>query len=347
MDFAEGTTAGLRYVQLDTATARELVSRGVSEGAVRLFAHLNVHAKQTGESRASHRYLAEELGKSVRTVRLYLRQLREAGAIRGRRTGRASGYQVAALTGEGLQFRTATCCSSDLERERERKERVVRTPPPAETAPATGLTTPSLLEEETEQPPDRSALADLRDQLATATEREAEWRETAPEAPERRQAASLRRYLSTRLAWHEDVRRVAEAVQDLPGWRGWRGHGGVRNLEDLWRIRAEQARMPSDTWRRSCLRWCAHHTRHRGRLGDLRGWLLRERYEETEPPPRIPPDLPPPPPATAASEATATEYTLWRCADPSAPSCSFWRAGTEAGEEPPRCPHCGTPGVAT
>ena len=348
MNSAAATTAGLRFVQIDTATARELVSRGVSEGAVRLFAHLHVHAKQTGESRASHRYLAEELGKSVRTVRLYLRQLREAGAIRGRRTGRASGYQVAALTGKGLQFRAATCCSSDLERERERKERVVRTPPPpAETAPAAELTTPSLLEEEEEQPPDRSAIADLRDQLATATEREAEWRETAPEAPERRQAASLRRYLSTRLAWHEDVRRVAEAVQDLPGWRGWRGHGGVRNLEDLWRIRAEQARMPSDTWRRSCLRWCAHHTRHRGRLGDLRGWLLRERYEETEPPPRIPPDLPPPPPPAADLEATETAYTLWRCADPSAPACSFWRAGTEAAEEPPRCPHCGTPGVAT
>ena len=144
MDFAEGTTAGLRYVQLDTATARELVSRGVSEGAIRLFAHLRVHAKQTGESRASHSYLAAELGKSIRTIRLYLRQLLEAGAIIGRRTGRASGYQVATLTGKGLQFRAATCCSSDLERERERKERVVRTPPPpAETAPAAGLTTPS------------------------------------------------------------------------------------------------------------------------------------------------------------------------------------------------------------
>ena len=172
MTSAHTAAASLSFVQIDTATARELVSRGVSEGAIRLFAHLRVHAKQTGESRASHSYLAAELGKSVRTVRLYLRQLREAGAIRGRRTGRASGYQVAALTGEGLQFRTATCCSSGLERERERKERVVRTPPPpAETAPAAGLTTPSLLEVETEQPPDRSALADLRDQLATATER--------------------------------------------------------------------------------------------------------------------------------------------------------------------------------
>jgi len=136
MTSAHTAAASLSFVQIDTATARELVSRGVSEGAVRLFAHLHVHAKQTGESRASHRYLAEELGKSVRTVRLYLRQLREAGAIRGRRTGRASGYQVAALTGEGLQFRTATCCSSDLERERERKERVVRTPPPPAETPA-------------------------------------------------------------------------------------------------------------------------------------------------------------------------------------------------------------------
>ena len=54
MNSAAATTAGLRFVQIDTATARELVSRGVSEGAVRLFAHLHVHAKQTGESRASH-----------------------------------------------------------------------------------------------------------------------------------------------------------------------------------------------------------------------------------------------------------------------------------------------------
>jgi hypothetical protein len=57
MTSAHTAAASLSFVQIDTATARELVSRGVSEGAVRLFAHLHVHAKQTGESRASHRYL--------------------------------------------------------------------------------------------------------------------------------------------------------------------------------------------------------------------------------------------------------------------------------------------------
>ena len=320
------------------------------EGPARLLGLIRAHAKRTGRAWPACATMARELAVSRSTIHRWLSQLRRAGAVDVRRTGRgsvyvpiAAGAEAAPLRHQMSQSDTSEPAAIDMVRKAQ-EQVVVTAPPPAETAPATGLTTPSLLEEETEQPPDRSALADLRDQLATATEREAEWRETAPEAPERRQAAELRRYLSARLAWHEDVRRVAEAVQDLPGWRGWRGHGGVRNIEDLWRIRAEQARMPSDTWRRSCLRWCAHHTRHRGHLGDLRGWLLRERYEETEPPPRIPPDLPPPPPATAATE---TEYTLWRCADPSAPSCSFWRAGTEAGEEPPRCPHCGTPGVAT
>ena len=342
MDFAEGTTAGLRYVQIDTATARELVSRGASEGAVRLYSYLLVHARnRTGEAYPGQGYLAAEMGRAVRTIRRYLRQLEEIGAVTMRQTGRAARYLVHDMRAGECPIRSDTLCPTASREEQRRKERVVRTPPPAEPETAAELTTPSLLEVETEPPPDRSAIADLRDQLATATEREAEWRETAPEAPERHQAASLRRYLSTRLAWSDDVRRVAEAVQDLPGWRGWRGHGGVRNLEDLWRIRTEQARMPSDTWRRSCLRWCAHHTRHRGRLGDLRGWLLRERYEETDPPPRRPPDLPPPPPPAADLEATETAYTLWRCADPSAPSCSFWRAGTEAGEDPPRCPHCG------
>lgn len=330
---ATATEFGLRQVSLSSAASRELVRRGVCEGAIRLYAYLAAHSRNhSGEAFASQRYLAAELGRTARTIRNYLRQLEDAGAVATRYTGRTARYRVADLSGTVCRTTAETAFRRNDRREiRRGEEEVVSTAP----APPVATTTPASVEED--ELPNAGA---LRDDLAETIERETEWRETAPEAHEREQAAERRRWFSTRLAWLEDVRRVAEAVAAIDGWRGHRGTGGVSGPGDLWRLRMTFGSMASADWRRSVLRWCRHHERRRGRLGDLHGWLLRERYEETESPPAAPPDLPPAPtPSDAAIEPE--DATVYRCATGTG-ACRFVRYVVRHGEAAPeRCARCG------
>ena len=336
---ATATEFGLRQVSLSSAASRELVRRGVCERHPSLRV-LAAHSRNpSGEAFASQRYLAAELGRTARTIRNYLRQLEAAGVVATRRTGRAARYRVEDLSGTGFRTTEEPVFRSHQRREiRRGEEEVVSTAP----APPAETTTPSIPVED-----ELPTAGPLREELAEAIECETTWRETEPEAQEREQAAERRRWFSTRLAWLDDVRRVAEAVAAIDGWRGHRGTGGVRGTADLWRIRTSFGSMASADWRRSVLRWCRHHQRRRGRLGDLYGWLLRERYEEVEPPPAAPPDLPPPPSAVATEETIEEPGHLWRCAEPATAACSFWREWTPDTEPPPRCARCGGAAKAT
>ena len=330
---ATATEFGLRQVSLSSAASRELVRRGVCEGAIRLYAYLAAHSRNhSGEAFASQRYLAAELGRTARTIRNYLRQLEDAGAVATRYTGRTARYRVADLSGTVCRTTAETAFRRNDRREiRRGEEEVVSTAP----APPVATTTPSIPVED-----ELPTAGPLREELAEAIECETTWRETEPEAQEREQAAERRRWFSTRLAWLDDVRRVAEAVAVIDGWRGHRGTGGVSGPGDLWRLRVTFGSMASADWRRSVLRWCRHHQRRRGRLGDLYGWLLRERYEEVEPPPAAPPDLPPAPtPSDAAIEPE--DVIVYRCATGTG-ACRFIRHVVRHGEAAPeRCARCG------
>jgi len=113
---ATATEFGLRQVSLSSAASRELVRRGVCEGAIRLYAYLTAHSRnRSGEAFASQRYLAAELGRTARTIRNYLRQLEAAGVVATRRTGRAARYRVEDLSGTGFRTTEETAFRSQSE----------------------------------------------------------------------------------------------------------------------------------------------------------------------------------------------------------------------------------------
>lgn len=321
-------------------------TESLGRGPSQLLGALRAHARRHGRAWPKQETLARELGCSVRTVRRWLRILERKGVAEVKRTGRSN---IVTLPKDQTE-RPQSPSKSAIVSERIRGEKdtgeiheVVSTLP-AEAATEAATTTPRPCKPEETATEILPTAAELREELAIAAATEAAWREVAPEAPERRQAARRRAWFSTRLEWLADVRRVAEALSGLPGWQASRGSGGVRDLADLWHLRQASARMASEEWRRSCLRWVRHHERHRHRrLGDLGGWLLRERHAEIEPPPPTPPPLPPPPPPAETESATETEAGhLWRC-QARAGSCAFWREWrpAETEEPPPRCPHCG------
>lgn len=340
MDSISTTAAGLRYVQVDAETNRELLRRGVCEGAARLYFYILVHARRTGESFASHQYLAAEVGKSVRTIGSYVQQLRNAGALESTRTGRAARYRPLRITPES-PCRSATCCRSqntEVLGELERESVVTATEPPAPTVDE--LTTTTLSRSEVDELP---VASEARSDLASARDRAAEWQRSAPDAPETTQSRQRVQALHHRLEQLEDVDRAAEALSTIDGYRAHRGDGGVRSRADLWRLRQAYASMDSSTWRRSVRAWCAYHRRRSGRLRSLDGWLARERHEEIDPPQLVP--LPDPPPVHADNDtidATTDEpVDVYVCAT-AAGGCQFLRMVVPAGSEPPeRCPRCG------
>lgn len=337
MNSTAATAAGLRFVQIDTAAARELTSRGVSEGAIRLFAYVSVHAQRTGECYASYQYLAAELGKSVRTICHYVRQLLTAGALERRLTGRAARLRPLPLVGEELRRRDAMDCVSHRQEDGDQEREVVVTArPPAETETAGLTTTPTMAGEE--EVPD---LVTVRQDLAEARDRATEWQNADPQAPETAQSRQRVAALQQQLAHVDDVRRAQEAVRQVPAMES-RGGARAASERNLWRLRRAYATMAGDDWRRSVLRWCAWHRRHaHRRLGDLDGWLARERFEPITPPGE-PPPLPEPPPAAASDTASNSDsVTIYQCAI-ALGACQFIRMVVPAGERPPeRCSRCG------
>jgi DNA-binding transcriptional regulator YhcF (GntR family) len=338
-----GTAAIVRQVQapgLQWFTVRTDEVATLGQGPAQLLGLIRAHARRTGKAFPAWATMARELAVSRATVYRWLRPLRRAGLVTVTRTGRASVYELAEVS--SVRRQKSHDETSHTEGVRRLQERVVVADPAIDATndPAETTTTPSILEES--ELPDPT---ELREDRAEAAELEAAWSQAAPESEERQACGDRRRWCDTRLTWLEDVRRVAEAVEKLPGWRGHRGTGGVRSIGDLWRLRMEFDRMPSDVWRRSVLAWCRHHAKHpHRRIGDLGGWLLRERCEELPPMPDCP-DLPPMP---LSSETTATEskpLTLYRCRHDEG-ACQFYRVATEEGEEPPGCVWCGDPMVA-
>ena len=118
-----------------------------------------------------------------------------------------------------------------------------------------------------------------------------------------------------RLAWLQDVQRVAERIQRIPGY-GYRGDGGVASLGALWSLRERYGSM-GEEWLPSVRAWCAWWSdpRHRGRILSLDRWLARERYEEVPVPELVP--LPDPPPEMsdipdAGQGRGETELSPWQ-----------------------------------
>lgn len=314
----------------------------LGEGPARLLGALRAHARRHGRAWPRQSTLGRELGCSVRTIRRWLRVLEDEGIIEVQRTGRSNVVTLPGDRSDRTQgpLRPDTMADRNKEMKETGERSSVRSTEPLAAVETDPTTTPSPLDE-TELP----SPAELREERALASEREVAWSQAAPESQEREACVIRRRWCDTRLAWLEDVRRVAEAVEKLPGWRGHRGTGGVRSIGDLWRLRMEFDRMPSDVWRRSVMAWCRHHTKHpHRRIGDLGGWLLRERCEELPPMPDCP-ELPPMPPSSETIETESEPLILYRCRHDEG-ACQFYRVATEEGEEPPGCVWCGDPMVA-
>ena len=342
MDTTAGTTSTLRQVQgLHWFTTRPAEIAALGQGPAQLLGLLRAHAHRTGKAWPAWATMARELTVSRATIHRWLRALRRAGLVTVTRTGRASVYELAGAPAMRLQrSHYETSEAPAIEEVVKAHEQVV--------VPATETTTPITCEEATAdspvaQPPD---LPELRQELATARECAMAWAAADREAPEAAQARDRVACLREELAHIDDVQRAQEAVRQIPDIER-RGGSRVVTQGHLWRLRRAYRDMAGDEWRRSILRWCAWHRRHgRRRIGDLDGWLARERYEPLPPLPECP-DLPPLPPVIdAAIEAETMEPgILWRCAMPSSPACSFWREWTPTDASPPSCPHCGGVGI--
>lgn len=340
MDSTAGTAAIVRQVQapgLQWFTVRTDEVATLGQGPAQLLGLIRAHAHRTGKAWPAWATMARELAVSRATIHRWLRALRRAGLVTVTRTGRASVYELAGAPAMRLQkSHYETSEAPAIEEVVKAHEQVV--------VPATETTTPIICGEPTAdpqvaQPPD---LPELRQGLATARECAMAWEAVDREAPEAAQARDRVACLREELAQVDDVRRAQEAVRQVPDLVR-RGGAASASQANLWRLRRAYRDMAGEEWRRSVLRWCAWHRRHgRRRIGDLDGWLARERYEPLPPLPECP-DLPPLPPVidAALDAETMDPGILWRCSMPSSPACSFWREWTPTGESPPSCPHCG------
>lgn len=309
------TLSGLLWFTTHVGDVEQL-GRGRSE----LLGLLRAHAKKTGKAWPRQSTLSREMGVSVRTIRRWLHDLEQGGYVLIQRTGRSSVITFPDGLADGPNQPTRSAGMTDRIRgEKETAEGDRVSCAPGHLAVATSAspiqespTTTAISRQDEHKLPDPGQ---LRQELAQAREREQEWARVGPESAERRQARERGRALDVRLAWLQDVQRVAERIQRIPGY-GYRGDGGVASLGALWSLRERYGSM-GEEWLPSVRAWCAWWSdpRHRGRILSLDRWLARERYEEVPVPELVP--LPDPPPEMsdipdAGQGRGETELSPWQ-----------------------------------
>ena len=309
------TLSGLLWFTTHVGDVEQL-GRGRSE----LLGLLRAHAKKTGKAWPRQSTLSREMGVSVRTIRRWLHDLEQGGYVLIQRTGRSSVITFPDGLADGPNQPTRSAGMTDRirgEKSTAEEDKVSCAPGSPPVAPSASPiqespTTTAISRQDEHKLPDPGQ---LRQELAQAREREQEWARVGPESAERRQARERGRALDVRLAWLQDVQRVAERIQRIPGY-GYRGDGGVASLGALWSLRERYGSM-GEEWLPSVRAWCAWWSdpRHRGRILSLDRWLARERYEEVPVPELVP--LPDPPPEMsdipdAGQGRGETELSPWQ-----------------------------------